>query len=290
VNPPDAPVISGKTRVYGLVGHPVRHSLSPTMYNTLFARFGIDAVYVALDVHPDAADKVADAIRVMDLVGVNLTVPFKERVVNHLDRLTMAAEEAGAVNVVTQVEGTLTGYNTDGEGFVRSLAEEGGPVLEGARAIMLGAGGAARAIAGALLDRGVTEMHFLNRTAQRAEGAVAALQPHFPDRTLKAGPLDPDSFARVGARAALAVNCTGGGAQDTIASLDPRVLASGASWVDINYWMSDPPLQSICRDSDIQFHNGLGMLAHQGALAFELFTGYPVTGAEIRATLQEHGS
>ena len=119
--------VSGATRVYGLIGHPVRHSLSPGMYNTLFARFDIDAVYVAMDVHPADAHKVADAVRALNVVGVNLTVPFKEAVIPHLDRLTVAAEEAGAVNVVTAVDGTLTGYNTDGEGFIRSLAEEGGP-------------------------------------------------------------------------------------------------------------------------------------------------------------------
>ncbi|RME28554.1 MAG: shikimate dehydrogenase, partial [Deltaproteobacteria bacterium] len=109
-------MISARTRVFGLVGHPVRHSLSPAMYNELFQRYGLDAVYVAFDVDPTRAEAVADAVRTLGLVGVNLTVPFKERVLPALDHMTVAAEEAGAVNVVIHVGGTLTGYNTDGEG------------------------------------------------------------------------------------------------------------------------------------------------------------------------------
>ena len=93
--------ITGHTQVFGLVGHPVRHSLSPAMYNMLFAQFDIDAVYLAFDVHPDEAERVAELIRVMGLVGVNLTVPFKERILEGLDGLTAAARESGAVNVVT---------------------------------------------------------------------------------------------------------------------------------------------------------------------------------------------
>ena len=136
--------ITGETRVFGLVGHPVRHSLSPAMYNALFDKFGIDAVYLAFDVRPEEADCVAEMIRVMGLVGVNLTVPFKERIMSGLDECTTAATEAGAVNVVTQIDGVLMGFNTDGEGFVRSLEEENGPEPKGMHAVMLGAGGAAR--------------------------------------------------------------------------------------------------------------------------------------------------
>jgi len=252
------------------------------MYNTLFDRFGIDAVYVALDVHPDDADQVVDAIRVLDLVGVNLTVPFKERIMPHLDRHTVAAQEAGSVNVVTAVDGTLTGYNTDGEGFIRSLAEEGGPDIPGLSVVVLGAGGAARAVASTLIDRGAGQIQMLNRTQARAEAAAAALPGD-----IIVGPLTPERFAVAAAGAQLVVNCTSGPAAASILALDPTVLADGASWVDINYWMPDPPLQAACVAAGVRFHDGLGMLAHQGALAFELFTGHPVTGGEIRQTLAE---
>jgi shikimate dehydrogenase len=251
------------------------------MYNALFERFGIDAVYVALDVHPGRADQVADAIRTLDLVGVNLTVPFKERVLPHLDRTTVAAEEAGAVNVVTSVEGTLTGYNTDGEGFVGALREEGGPALDGIRAVILGAGGAARAVASTLIDRGAAGVTLLNRTESRARAAADSLSG-----PVSVAPLTPRAFTDVARGAGLVVNCTGGGAEGLVGALEPACLGPGASWVDINYWMPDPPGRAACEGAGVRFHTGLGMLVHQGALAFELFTGHPVTGAEIRETLE----
>jgi len=250
------------------------------MYNTLFARFGIDAVYVALDVHPENADQVADAIRTLDFVGVNLTVPFKERVMPQLDRCTQAAVEAGAVNVVTSVQGTLTGYNTDGEGFSRSLAEEGGPSIDGASAVVLGAGGAARAVASTLVDRGAARVTILNRTVSRAQATAEAL-----GGDVAWGGLTVDGFDSAARGAQIVVNCTSGPARDRVACFDPSVLAAGASWVDINYWMENPPLQAECQAASVRFHDGIGMLAHQGALAFELFTGHPVSGAEIRQIL-----
>ena len=279
--------ISGHTRVFGLVGHPVRHSLSPAMYNTLFARFEIDAVYLAFDVHPDEADRVADMVRIMDLAGVNLTVPFKERVLSNLDQATAASWEAGAVNVLTQIDGSLMGYNTDGEGFVRSLEEEGGPPPAGLHAVILGAGGAARAVASGLLDRGAESIVFLNRTEQRASAAADTLSAAYPHATIEIDNLIPDAFQKWARDASLVVNCTSGPAANTVQQMDPTVLDASASWVDINYWMPDPPCEKAVHESGRRFHNGLGMLAHQGALAFELFTGYPATGAELRSFLME---
>ena len=279
--------ISGHTRVFGLVGHPVRHSLSPAMYNALFDRFDIDAVYLAFDVHPDQANKVADLVRVMDLAGVNLTVPFKETIVPHLDSATAAAREAGAVNVVTQMDGTLMGYNTDGEGFVRSLAEEDGPDPSGLHAIILGAGGAARAVASGLLDRGAERVTFLNRTQSRAVDAANALAHTYQQATIDAAKLTAEDFMAHATSSRLVVNCTSGPAAEVVAGFDPGALDAKASWVDINYWMEDPPCRRSVASAGHQFHNGLGMLAHQGALAFELFTGYPATGSELRAFLLE---
>jgi len=279
--------ISGHTRVFGLVGHPVRHSLSPAMYNALFERFNIDAVYLAFDVHPDQADKVADLVRVMDLAGVNLTVPFKETILPNLDSATAAAKEAGAVNVVTQMDGTLMGYNTDGEGFVRSLAEEDGPDPGGIHAIVLGAGGAARAVASGLLDRGAKRITFLNRTESRAVEAANAMAQTYGQATVDTGTLTAADFADHANSSRLVVNCTSGPAAEIVAGFDPGALDTNASWVDINYWMDDPPCQRTVVAAGHKFHTGLGMLAHQGALAFELFTGYPATGAELRAFLLE---
>jgi shikimate dehydrogenase len=275
-------MISAQTRLYGLIGHPVRHSLSPAMYNELFRRFGLDARYLAFDVDPRRSDRVSDAIRTLDLVGVNLTVPFKERVLPQLDHMTQAAREAGAVNVVICVDGWLTGYNTDGEGLLRSLLESGVRDLSERRVVVLGAGGTARAVAAALLDRGVPELVMLNRSTARAEAAVEALTDVVPSARLTAAGLEPHLFSQHARGARLVINCTAGPAGPRVAQLDPGVLGPNATWVDANYWMEEPPLQAACAHLGVSFHTGHSMLMHQGALAFELFSGHPVEAAEIR--------
>lgn len=281
-------MITARTRVFGLIGHPVRRSLSPAMYNELLRRYGIDAVYLAFDVDPRDAGRVGDAIRTLDLSGVNLTVPFKERVLPDLDRLTLAAEEAGAVNVVVQEGGQLSGYNTDGEGLMRSLDEAGVP-LPGTRAVVLGTGGAGRAVASALLDRRAGHVTVLNRTLSRAEGIAQALEARFHGAGLEAAELTVAAFQRLAAGADLVVNCTAGEAAPLISAMDAAVLAPDATWVDINYWMDTPPQQRRCAELGLRFENGMGMLVHQGALAFELFTGHPVEGATLLEIIEAGG-
>ena len=275
-------MISAQTRLYGLVGHPVRHSLSPAMYNELFRRFKLDSRYMAFDVHPRRADRVGEAIRTLDLVGVNLTVPFKEAMLPQLDHLTQAAQEAGAVNVVICVDGWLTGYNTDGEGLIRSLLETGIRDFSQRPVVVLGAGGTARAVSAALLDRGTPALCMLNRSLGRAEAAIEALGEVSSDTELSTGALTPEQFARAARGAGLVVNCTAGPAAPMIARMDPSILGEDAVWVDANYWMEEPPLQALCAHLGVSFHTGHSMLMHQGALAFELFTGHPVEASEIR--------
>jgi shikimate dehydrogenase len=279
-------LISGRTRIYGLVGHPVRHSLSPAMHNALFGKLSLDAVYLAFDVDPRRAEGVTDAIRTLDLVGVNLTVPFKERVLPHLDHVTIAAEEAGAVNVVINVDGWLTGYNTDGEGLLGALAEEHGFNAKAQRCVVLGAGGAGRAVASALAAAGAQAVTLLNRDVARAERAAAQLGERHPGCSLHGAPLHPGWFGENAEGADLVVNCLGGGTEALVESLPIAPLPSSAIWCDINYWMSAPPRLSACAARGLRTSSGLGMLVHQGALSFELFTGYPIAASELRDTLE----
>jgi shikimate dehydrogenase len=144
-------------------------------------------------------------------------------------------------------------------------------------------------VASALLDHGAQRVSLLNRTLTRAQSAAAALNESVGEDKVEAAAFDSGTFASIADGAGLVVNCTSGFASETIAVLDPAVLRPDASWVDINYWMNDPPGVQACANAGIRFHSGLGMLAHQGALAFELFTGYPATGAEIRSFLMETG-
>ncbi|MFZ5475327.1 MAG: shikimate dehydrogenase [Myxococcota bacterium] len=278
-------MITGHTRVFGLVGHPVRHSLSPAMHNELFRRLGVDAVYVTFDVSPDHAGDVAAAVRSLALAGVNLTVPFKERVLPGLDRLSPAAALAGAVNVVLREGESLVGHNTDGEGYVRALAEELDVRPAGRDCAVLGAGGTGRAVAAALAGEGARAVRLYNRTLARAEAAVAALAPRFPGVAITAAPL----AAFDGAPHDLVVNCTSGGAAPMVAGLSIEGLRPGAVWTDANYWMADPPQLATCARRGVRIQRGIGMLLHQGALSFELFTGLRVGSEAVRGVLDIGG-
>lgn len=282
-------MITGRTRTFALLGHPVRHSLSPAMHNELFRRNRLDAIYVALDVRPADADQVAGALRVTGLAGVNLTVPFKERIVAGLDRLDPAAAAAGAVNVVVREDRELVGHNTDGAGYLRALEEEMGVRPEGRHAVVLGAGGSGRAVAAALAAGGAASVTLLNRTVARAEEAAARFAGQWPSCRLAAEPLDATAFRRVAEGADLVVNCTAGEAAPLVGTLDVRALRPGSVWTDVNYWMADPPRLAACVSHGVRIQRGIGMLIHQGALSFRLFTGVEVDGDTIRGVLDIGG-
>lgn len=280
-------MITGHTRVFALVGHPIHHSLSPAMHNELFRRMRVDAVYVPLEVEPESADDVGRAVRTLALAGCNLTVPFKERILPALDHLDTSAEASGAVNVVVREGGRLIGHNTDGVGYLRALRDELGVDPRGARAVVLGAGGTGRAVAAALASAGVGELLLLNRTVSRAEAAVATLAPRFAPTRFGAGPLAARAFG--GVAWDLVVNCVSGPGAASVAALPIDALRPGAVWTDANYWMADPPQLAACAARGVRIQPGIGMLLSQGALSFELFTGLFVDPDTVRGVLDVGG-
>lgn len=263
---------SAATRLFAVVGAPVRRSRSPDMHNAALQARGVDAVYLALEVDPARADRVADAVRTLGLAGANLTVPFKEAVVPHLDALAASARAAGSVNTLAWEGGRLVGHNTDGDGLLDHLVWLGRPAPR--RAVVLGAGGTGRAVCAALVQRGAT-VTLLNRTPARAAQVAAALEVG-----VTPGPLEPAAFSAAAARADLVVHCTAGGA--ALDALDPAAFA-GPTWVDVNYWDPAPPHRAALGD---RFVGGAGMLAFQGARSLSLWLGEPVPGAELLATLE----
>lgn len=279
-------MITGRTRVFGLLGYPIHHSLSPAMHNELFRRARVDAVYVALPVRPADADQVAPAIRALGLGGVNLTVPFKERVVPALDGLSPRAEAAGAVNVVIADGAKLVGDNTDGHGYVEALRAELGIDPRGLRAAVLGAGGAGRAVGAALAEAGAVEITLFNRTLGRAEAAAESFAARFPATRFDARPLLPAAFD---APFDLVINCTSGEGAAAVAALGIARLPRTSTWTDTNYWMADPPQLAACAARGIRIQRGIGMLVHQGALSFERFTGVAVSPDAVRGVLDLGG-
>jgi len=271
--------ISGTTRVAGLIGYPARYSLSPALHNAAYAAMDLDACYVVFPVADDIATAV-EAVRAMDLLGASVTMPHKEAVVAHLDRLAPEAARLGAVNCIAVEDGALVGYNTDGAGFVASLREELGIEPRGARVVVCGAGGAARALVAALGDAGAADIAVFNRSRERAE-ALLGLAPGV------ARLASTDDVAG----ADLIVNATPLGMAGELAGSVPvpvDTIGAHHAVVDIVYDPLRTPLLEGAAARGARTANGVGMLVHQAAVQVELWTGRPAPVGAMRAAVAAH--
>ena len=256
-------MISATTRVAAVIGSPVHHSLSPALHNAAFAQLGIDWVYVALHVLPGEGQRAVDAMRVLQLAGMSVTMPHKEIVAASVDELDPAAAALRSVNtVVPQADGSLKGYSTDGAGFVASL-EATGHGVQGRAVCLLGAGGAARAIADALGRAGAGRVAVVNRTLATAQEAVQLAGA--------VGVLGSPSDIR---NADIVVNATSIGMGSDDLPCDPDALRAGQVVADIVYHPRDTALLRAARTAGATPVDGLGMLVHQAALQQQLWHGH----------------
>jgi shikimate dehydrogenase len=270
--------ITSKTAIVGLIGWPVSHSVSPPMHNAAFAALGLDWRYVALPVPVEPPERVGEAVRglrALGLRGANVTVPHKQAVMPHLDRLSPAAEAIGAVNtIVVTPEGGLAGDNTDARGFVADLRDHGVDP-QGLRVLVLGAGGSARAVVYGLAAAGAARVAIANRTYRRAADLVAALQPRLPACPLAALAL-PGDLAAAATVADLVVNCTSLGMtpQPETTPWDETLrLRPDQAVYDLVYNPAETRLLRWAAAGGARAIGGLGMLVWQGAIAFEQWTG-----------------
>jgi shikimate dehydrogenase len=253
-------VITGATRVVGVIGDPVGHSRSPAMHNAAFDALGLDWVYVAFPVPRGAGAAAVRAVPMLGLAGLNVTMPHKADAAAACDDLAPEAAALGAVNTVVDADGTLVGHSTDGDGFLRALDDDG-VAIDGRRALVLGAGGAARAITHALGRVGTR----VTVAARRAEAArrAAALAPD----GVAAG-LDDIAVDRFD----VIVNATPLGMHGERPPFDTTKLRTGQFVLDTVY-PGETPLLLEARERGLRAAGGLGMLVHQGALSFSLWTG-----------------
>lgn len=266
-----AVTITGRTKIVGVWGHPVVHSRSPVMHNAALAALGLDWAYVPFDVDPADVEAALGGLRALGLAGVNVTVPLKEALPPLLDEVSEEAARVGSVNTVVSRDGRLHGHSTDGAGFLRAL-EDAGQGAEGRQALILGAGGSARAVAFALAARG-THCRISNRTKARAMALARDIGRRFPGRAsmvewgMKAG--QPD----------LVINTTTLGMhpqEDDAPALPPGVFGAGPFVCDLIYAPAQTRFLREAAAAGCGTMNGVKMLVYQGALSLSLWTGLPL--------------
>lgn len=270
------------TTYVGLIGYPLGHSVSPAFQQAALDHYGLDMRYERWETPPDQVAAFVGSLRAGPRVGCNVTVPHKQAVVPLLDALDQTAAAIGAVNTIVRESGSrLVGYNTDCTGFLRALREHGGFEPAGANALLLGAGGSARAVAYALLKAEVATLGVANRTPARADALVADFARLAAEQAVAMYTLEEDSshFVEALRQANLIVNATSIGMRHGPAEgrspLDGHPLPPGALVYDLVYNPEQTPLLAQARGAGCRTLGGLAMLVYQGAEAFERWTGRP---------------
>jgi shikimate dehydrogenase len=273
----------------GIFGWPVAHSKSPQMHEAAARALGIALRYERFEVAPD---DLAAAIRREHEAGIdgyNLTVPHKEAIMTLIDEIAPAARAIGAVNTVVREDGRYVGYNTDAPGLVRSL-EEACVQVDGARVVVLGAGGAARAAVVGLSDAGADEIAVLSRRPEQSEALCDSLAAPI-ECNLEAAPLSEASWyfetATLIVQATSATLESNPGAVDFAASLPIDALPAEAAVADMVYKPLETAVLAQARQRGLTTVDGLGMLLYQGAIAFEMWTGYDPPLDVMRSALND---
>jgi shikimate dehydrogenase len=276
-------MITGKTRVCGIFGYPIEHSLSPQMHNAAFKALGLDYLYVPVKVAPEDLAAAIKAIRALNLAGVNITIPHKEKVIPLLDDLSPDAKAIGAVNTIVNCGGRLIGDNTDGKGFIKSLTGENKIKLQGKKVVLLGAGGAGRSIGVSLLNNNIQALSLYDVAESRRNSLAAELKGMSSPKKVKT--LSRNDLPDAIKGADILVNATPIGMKPTDPCVvDPDLLTKKLFIYDIVY-NCETALLKAAKRRKIKCANGLGMLVNQGAIAFELWTGRKAPVAVMRKAL-----
>jgi len=290
--------INGHTRVLGVMGNPVEHTMSPVIHNNLAAATGDDLVYTAFHVENE---NVGDAVRgafALNLLGMNVTVPHKSAVIPFLKEIDPLAERIGAVNTLVRCEGGFKGYNTDMPGLLRAMKYDG-ISIEGEEVILLGAGGVARAVAMMLADNGAAKIHILNRSLDKAEkiaeevnSYIANKQERSETRNKTVGTISEEDDRLVYAyelsdhtlipadKKYITIQATSVGMHpntDCAVIEDPSFYEKVKAGYDIVFNPLETKFMKLCKNAGADSYNGLRMLLYQGVIAYELWTGKSIS-------------
>ncbi|WP_405108980.1 shikimate dehydrogenase [Paenibacillus sp. FSL K6-1217] len=275
---------SHRELLLGVMGDPVAQSKSPLMHGAALQALGLSGAYVPLHITPDKLGDAVQAIRTLGFRGVNVTIPHKVAVMEYLDRLDASAVDVGAVNTIVNDNGVLTGFNTDGIGYVRSLKAEAVPDLAGTRILVIGAGGAARGIVSALLKEQPESVLIANRNAERAR----QLADSFASRGAVAG-AGMESVPSIIGGMDIVINTTSVGMYPHMEDMpvDPAGLHEGMIVSDLIYNPLHTRLLTESLKRGCTIHGGLGMFVYQGAYALEYWTGLVAPAEIMRQTIAD---
>ncbi len=279
--------INGQTRIVGVIGDPVQHSRSPQMHNAAIVERKLDYVYVPFHVRSGELQEAIEGFKALNVLGVNVTIPHKQTVMSILDDVSHEATLIGAANTLIFCDGRVSGDNTDAQGFLRAMTEEGIDIPVGGSAVVLGAGGAARAVVVALALSGLDLITIANRTEWKAiqfEKDLATIS----ETEISAVDLASNQLNLAIRSADLLVNTTSVGMQETDQLLiDPDFLNPGTIVYEIVYTPPETPLLRVAREKGCQTIGGIGMLVHQGAIAFEKWIGIVPNVETMRIALKQ---
>ncbi|NLX25647.1 MAG: shikimate dehydrogenase [Lentisphaerae bacterium] len=279
--------LSGHTKPFAVIGHPIGHTLSPIMHNASMQEIGFDGIYLALDVHPDELMEVLAAMAKMGFAGVNLTVPHKEIAFRGLAKLDASARLLGATNTVEFTEDGLIGHNTDGYGFLMALEESFGKTVVDDAVFVLGCGGAGRAVALMAAKEGARSLVLADIDAERVQklnDEIGGLTPNVVVRQA----LDRATQVALCRECDLVVQASPVGIKKEDPSLlPPEAFRAGQRAFDLIYMYPETTILTTAREAGAQIANGLGMLLHQGARAFKIWTGVQPSIEAMRSALEE---
>ena len=276
-------MVQGTTQIYGVIGDPISHSLSPSLHNPAFAALGIDAVYVTFRVSPSSLEDALRGLLALNVQGINVTVPHKSEVFQYVDEVTDTARRIGAVNTLRNDSGHWIGENTDATGFIRSL-EPLGLSLPGSSVGMLGAGGAAKGVAVGLLEAGVSRLFISNRSYDRATVLAELLKASFGQQSVSAVSLEELEKKELN----LLVNTTTVGSDGHSSPAKLNRFDKLGAVTDIIYRPSRTPLLLEAEKLGLPNLNGGGMLLYQGISAFSFWTRRTAPEIIMRKALDEY--
>ncbi len=279
--------LNGHTKSFAVLGHPIGHTLSPVMHNASMQELSFDGIYLALDVHPDRLMEVLPSMGLMGFAGVNLTVPHKEVAFHGLAKLDASAKLFGAANTIEFTDDGMVGHNTDGYGFLKALEEAFGKTVKNDSIFVLGCGGAGRATALMAATNGAESIVLADIDAERVERLNTEIRGLTPQVEVIHA-LEKSEQVELCRACDLVVQASPVGMKkDDPSLLPPEAFREGQRAFDLIYMYPETAFLTTAREAGAEIANGLGMLLHQGARAFEIWTGIEPDVPAMRKALEE---